>query len=72
MGKGVILSTISKLNTEVRRNRAARRNLLRNHRPRTYEDAVVLAELALIAASSRLTGDMKQRLFTRGAWQMAK
>jgi hypothetical protein len=49
-----------------------RRNLLRNHKPRNHEDAAVLAELALIAANPRLTGETKQALFERGALQLAK
>ena len=48
-----------------------RRALLRNHKPRSHQDAAVLAELALIAANPRLTGDIKQGLFERGARQMA-
>ena len=64
------MSTICKLDTEVRRNRAARRNLLRNHRLRNHEDAAVLAELSLIAANPRLTGATKQALFERGARQL--
>ena len=48
-----------------------RRTLLRNHKPRNYEDVAVLAELSLIAANPRLTGDTKQALFERGARQLA-
>ena len=48
-----------------------RRALLRNHKPRSHQDVAVLAELALIAANPRLTGDTKQQLFERGARQMA-
>jgi hypothetical protein len=65
------MSTVCKLDSEVRRRRAMRRTLLRNHKPRSYLEAKILAELALIAASPRLTGDTKQALFERGARQMA-
>ena len=48
-----------------------RRALLRNHKPGAYIERVILAELALIAASPRLTGATKQALFERGARQLA-
>lgn len=63
------MSTISKLNSEVRRQRAMRRNLLRNP-PRKAHPAV-MAELALIHAHSGITGAVKQMLFERGAAQLA-
>jgi hypothetical protein len=51
-----------------------RKNLLRN--PPTVKNgalgAAILAELALIAKSSRLTGDTKHILFGRGAHQLSQ
>lgn len=64
------MSTISKLNPEVRRQRAMRRNLLRN--PPHKAHPAIMAELALIHASPRLTGAVKQMLFERGAKQLSE
>ena len=46
-----------------------RRNLLRS-RAKTHAEIVIFAELALIAANPRLTGETKQALFERGARQI--
>lgn len=68
------MSTISKLNPEVRRARAMRRNLLRN--PLRVKDQAafiaIMAELQLVKLSPRLTGAAKQALFERGAQQLAQ
>ena len=71
------MSTVCKLDPEVRRRRTARAILLNtNHQFATgdgrAEAAAVLVELSLIKASSRLTGAVKHELFTRGAAQLAK
>lgn len=68
------MSTICKLNPEVRRRRMMRARLLR-HPPRVKDGALgaaIMTELALIAKSSRLTGDTKHALFERGATQLSK
>lgn len=67
------MSTICKLNPLIRQRRAARRNLLRNP-PLMKNIALriaIMAEITLIAKSSRLTGTLKHKLFARGAAQMA-
>lgn len=46
-----------------------RRNLLRNTKAANHEQIAILSELALIAASSRMTGATKHTLFERGAKQ---
>jgi hypothetical protein len=53
----------------VRRRRAARATLLRE-KPRNIKCAAVMAELALIHNSPRLTGRIKHILFARGAHQL--
>jgi hypothetical protein len=66
------MSTICKLDPEVRRRRTARATLLR-HPPKHKDRALLIAvmsELALIAANPRLTGSMKHELFERGAEQL--
>jgi hypothetical protein len=63
------MSTVCKLDPEVRRRRAMRRNLLRT-RAKSHAEIVIMAELALIAANPRLTGETKQALFERGARQL--
>lgn len=68
------MSTICKLDPEVRRRRTMRRNLLRNP-PRIKNGergAILMAELALIVQASYLTGDEKHRLFERGATQLTQ
>ena len=65
------MSTVCKLDPIVRQRRAMRRNLLRT-RAKSHIEVVILAELALIAANPRLTGETKQTLFERGARQMAQ
>jgi hypothetical protein len=62
------MSTICKLDPEVRRQRAMRRNLLRN--PPKGAHPVVLAELAVIAQAPHLSGATKDLLFRRGAAQL--
>lgn len=64
------MSTICKLDPTIRHRRAMRRNLLRNP-PRDAHPAI-MAELWLIAKSSRLTGETKQSLFERGARQIGE
>lgn len=67
------MSTICKLDSEVRRRRTARANLLRNPPPLKSPEAVaVMSELALIRANSRLSGSIKHMLFERGATQLNK
>lgn len=64
------MSTITKLDPQVRRDRTARANLLRN--PPRHANPRVMAELSLIAKSPRLTGATKQTLFERGAHQLKR
>lgn len=66
------MSTVGKLDPMVRQRRMMRAALLRTHRARNYGDVCVLAELALISANPRLSGDVKQSLFERGAKQLAE
>lgn len=63
------MSTVCKLDPEVRLRRAMRRNLLRNTKAANHEQIAILSELALIAGSSRMTGATKHALFERGAKQ---
>lgn len=68
------MSTIAKLNPQVRHQRAMRRNLLRNP-PRIKDQKLfisVMSELQLIKLSPRLTGETKQALFERGAKQLSE
>jgi len=53
---------------EARRQRAMRRNLLRN--PPRGANPIIMAELAVIAGASHLSGETKQALFERGAKQI--
>ena len=64
------MSTITKLYPQVRRDRTARANLLRN--PPRHANPRILAELSLIAKSSKLTGATKQVLFERGVHQIRR
>jgi len=70
------VSTICKIDPSVRLRRTLRANLLRNpprfasiHSRATAD--CIMAELHLIHDSSRLRGDTKHMLFTRGATQLA-
>jgi hypothetical protein len=63
--------------SEDRQRRRAQHNLLRNPpRFRTaashFKAAIILAELALIHKSPRLSGETKQKLFERGAKQLSE
>jgi hypothetical protein len=56
---------------------AARANLLRNppkfkSRAAAFAAGIIMAELALIHKSSRMTGETKESLFCRGANQLSK
>lgn len=68
------MSTICKIDPEVRRRRSMRATLLRH--PPPHKDkalrAAVMSELALIAANPRLSGDIKHALFERGARQLTQ
>ena len=67
------MSTICKLDSEVRRRRTARANLLRNPPPiKTGEAVAIISELALIHVNPRLSGSVKHMLFERGATQLSK
>jgi hypothetical protein len=68
------MSTICKLDPEVRRQREFRAVVLR-HPPDCKDRALKIAvmfELALIHKSSRLTGRTKNALFARGLHQLSK
>ena len=66
------MSTICKLDPQVRLDRAARRNLLRNPPRATHKGHAILAELAIIKRASHLTGETKDALFRRGAYQLTR
>jgi hypothetical protein len=65
------MSTSSKLDP-MRKQRSARRVALLRTKPRSRAEAVILAELALIHKSSRLSADTKHELFVRGAKQLSE
>ncbi len=65
------MSTICKLDPEVRRARTMRANLLRMRATNSWQIRI-LTELKLIHDHSGLTGATKQMLFVRGAAQLAR